>query len=541
MNNNLRIAVAQINTIVGDVAGNTKKIISTAITARDQQKADLVVFPETALTGYPPEDLLLRIELYSKIESALNLIKTKAKNVYIILGLPTQEQNQCFNTALLIYNGKTLARYHKQLLPNSDIFDEKRYFRTGTKHSIVIIKNIRIALAICEDLWAEQPMQMAKKARAQLMISINASPFDIQKHQLREQILKRRAREGDMPIIYVNSIGGQDELVFDGGSFVVNAQGHVVQQAPFFSENLMIINISCTPKLCLIKQNLIPRKSTEELVYNALVLGVRDYVEKNNFPGVIISVSGGIDSALTLAIAVDALGKDRVEAIYLPSHHSSILSKQIAKEETKNLGIKLTEISIEPIFKSCLGNLPKNWKKSPKNHVEENIQSRCRAIILMAFSNQKNLLVLSTSNKSETAVGYTTLYGDMAGGFCVLKDVSKTLVYRLAQYRNKISQVIPIMAITRAPTAELAPHQKDSDSLPPYSILDKILERYIELNQSIDEITAAGFNRTTVNEVISMVTHSEYKRRQSPPGVKITINAFGRGRRYPITSKFKDS
>ncbi|CAL7961745.1 Glutamine-dependent NAD(+) synthetase [Gammaproteobacteria bacterium] len=539
MKNNIYITAAQINTIVGDVKGNAKKIISASLYARDKQQADLVVFPETTLTGYPPEDLLLRSELYKHIKTALKQIQTKVKNIYIILGLPTKEQNKCFNTAILIYNGKIRARYHKQNLPNYGVFDDKRYFTAGTKSCTVNIKNIRIAITICADMWDIGPMRMAKKARAQLMIGINASPFDIRKYQRREQVLKSRAREGKMPIVYVNAIGGQDEVVFDGGSMVVNAQGKITQQAPFFTEDLMLINIATVPKLYPIKRRLPPVGNTEELVYQALVLGVRDYVEKNNFQGAIISVSGGIDSALALAIAVDALGRDRVETIYLPSRHSSSLSEQITKEEAKTLGVKLDVISIEPVFKAYLNNLPTEWNKLPKDSTEENIQARCRAIMLMAFSNKKNLLVLSTGNKSEMAVGYATLYGDMVGGFCVLKDVPKTLVYRLAEYRNKISPVIPQAAITRAPTAELAPHQKDSDSLPSYPILDEIIERYIELNQSIDKITAAGFDRTTVTKVVKMIKHSEYKRRQSPPGVKITINAFGRERRYPITSKFE--
>jgi NAD+ synthase (glutamine-hydrolysing) len=540
MKNNIYITAAQINTIVGDVKGNAKKIISASLYARDKQQADLIVFPETTLTGYPPEDLLLRSELYKHIKIALKQIQTKVKNIRIILGLPTKEQNKCFNTAVLIYNGKIRARYHKQHLPNYGVFDDKRYFAAGTKSCTINIKNIRIAITICADIWDKEPMRIAKKARAQLMISINASPFDIRKYQRREQALKSRAREGKMPIVYVNAVGGQDEVVFDGGSMVVNTQGKVTQRAPFFTEDLMLIDIVTVPKLHPIKRRLPLVRNTEELVYQALVLGVRDYVEKNNFRGVIISVSGGIDSALTLAIAVDALGKDRVETIYLPSRHSSSLSEQITKEEAKTLGVKLDVISIEPVFKACLNNLPKKWNKLPKDSTEENIQARCRAIMLMAFSNKKNLLVLSTGNKSEMAVGYATLYGDMVGGFCVLKDVPKTLIYRLAKYRNKISLVIPQAAITRVPTAELAPHQKDSDNLPVYPILDTIIERYIELNQTVDKITAAGFDRTTVIKVVKMIKHSEYKRRQAPPGVKITTNAFGRERRYPITSKFDE-
>ena len=536
MKNNLRIIAAQINTIVGDVEGNTKKIIANALYARDKQKADLIVFPETALTGYPPEDLLLRQELYEHTKIALKQIQAEVKNIYIILGLPTIENKKRYNTAVLIFNKKILASYHKQHLPNYGVFNESRYFTAGTKTCVVNIKDIKTAIMICADLWDEQPIRDAKKAHAQLTISINASPFDIKKSQLREQLLKRRARENKMPIIYVNSVGGQDELVFDGGSMVVNAQGKITQRAAFFSEALMPIDITIKPKLKPINRPLAPNGSIEERVYKALVLGVRDYVEKNNFKGVIISVSGGIDSALTLAIAVDAFGKNRVETLYLPSRYSSKLSAQIAKEEAKTLGVKHSVISIEPIFQAYLNNLPKEWAKLTKDATEENLQARCRATILMAFSNKKKLIVLSTGNKSEAAVGYATLYGDMVGGFCVLKDIPKTLVYRLAHYRNKISQVIPKAAITRAPTAELARNQKDSDSLPPYPILDEIIRRYIELNQPINKIVAAGFSRATVIKVVKMIKNSEYKRRQAPPGIKITTLSFGSERRYPITS-----
>ncbi|MBU0744219.1 MAG: NAD+ synthase [Gammaproteobacteria bacterium] len=540
MKSNLRISAAQINTTVGDIKDNTAKIIASAIYARDKQKSDVVVFPEMALTGYPPEDLLLRQELYKQTQTALNQIRTEIKNIYLILGLPTKEKNQCFNTAVVIYNGKIIAKYHKQILPNHGVFDEKRYFTAGTKTCAIKIKGIKTAITICEDLWSKEPVIAAKKMRAELIISINASPFDIQKPMLREQILSRRTKESGLPIIYVNSVGGQDELVFDGGSLVVNAKGKITQRALFFSEDLMAIDIALANK----KPNpnpktLTPLNSHVELVYQALVLGVRDYIEKNNFKGVIIGVSGGIDSALTLAIAVDALGKDRVETLYLPSRYSSDVSTKITKEQAKILGVKYSSISIEPIFKSFLNGLPKTWPRKLKNTTTQNLQARCRGTMLMGFSNEKGSIVLSTGNKSEMAVGYATLYGDMVGGFCVLKDVPKTLVYKLAQYRNKISSAIPKLAITRAPTAELAKNQKDSDDLPPYSVLDKILEKYIELNQPLDKIVAAGFKKDIVAKIIRMVNHNEYKRRQAPPGIKITTRAFGRERRYPITSKFE--
>ncbi len=531
MKKKLCFVAAQINATVGDVSGNAEKIIKHALYARDHQQADVVIFPELVITGYPPEDLLLRQELYGQIKLALRKIQTKVKGIYIILGLPVKEKQKYFNSALVIYNGKIITYYHKQLLPNEGVFDEKRYFAAGNKPCVVKIRGTKVGVVICRDLWAREPVYAAKKRGAELIIGINASPFDMQKPFLREQVLVSRARENKLPIIYVNTVGAQDELVFDGGSLVVNAQGVVTQRAMFFSEQLMFIDGSF-PKLPQSRINII------ELVYQALVLGVRDYVGKNNIPGVIVGVSGGIDSALTLAIACDALGKDKVQAVYLPSRYSSNLSKKASFALAKELGVRYIAIPIESAFKAVLNSLPKDQGKTFKSVTTQNIQARCRGIILMALSNHTGSIVLATGNKSEMAVGYTTLYGDMVGGFCVLKDVSKELVYKLAKYRNRITEVIPEVIITRAPTAELAKNQKDADDLPEYPILDKILKRYIELNQTISEITAAGFSKELVTKVINMVKRSEYKRRQAPPGVKITVCAFGRERRYPITSKF---
>ena len=536
MKNTFRIIAAQINTLVGDIAGNTEKIISYALKSRDELKGDLVVFPEMALTGYPPEDLLMRAELYQQIKVALTKIRRTVKNIYVLIGYPEQSKEGRHNNAILIYNGKTAATYSKQELPNYGVFDEKRYFIAGTKPCVVKIKKNKIALAICEDLWMPKVMQQAKKLHADLMVCINASPFDMDKPYVREKIMGKRAREGKMPIVYVNSIGGQDELVFDGGSMILDAKGNVVQRAEFFKEVLMPTDFTL-PKISPQPQNVLPITTIEERVYQALVLGVRDYVEKNNFKGAIIGASGGIDSALTLAIAVDALGKNRVETLFMPSRYTEKVSAEITRAQAELLQVKYSVIPIDQIFDCYLKNLSNEFKDLPHDITEENLQARCRGTLLMAYSNKKKLIVLSTGNKSEMAMGYATLYGDMVGGFCVLKDVPKTLVYRLANYRNRLTQVIPQMAIDRAPSAELKPNQKDTDSLPPYPILDEILERYIERNQSTQEIITAGFDEKIVQKIISAVNHNEYKRRQAPIGVRITTRAFGRDRRYPITKK----
>lgn len=535
MKNTFRIVAAQINTLVGDISGNARKIIAYAIKARDELQGDLIAFPEMVLTGYPPEDLLLRKELYKQIKVALNQIKREVKNIYMLIGHPEQTKAGRYNNATLIYNGKIIATYRKQELPNYGVFDEKRYFTAGTKPGVVKINNIKIALAICEDLWTPKVMQQAKKLHANFMICINASPFDMHKSALREKIIHQCTREGKMPIVYVNAVGGQDELVFDGGSMVANAAGKIVQRAEFFEESLIPIDFAL-PKVLPNPQNSLPMPTVEAKIYQALVLGVRDYVEKNNFKGAIIGVSGGIDSALTLAIAVDALGVTRVETLFMPSQYTDQLSNEIVKDQATLLKVKNSIIPINDIFNCYIKNLAEEFKGLPEDTTEENLQARCRGVFLMACSNKKKLIVLSTGNKSEMAVGYATLYGDMVGGFCVLKDVPKTLVYRLANYRNGISKVIPKKAIDRAPSAELKSNQKDTDSLPPYPILDEILERYIEREQSLNEIVKASFDEKIVSKIINMVNHNEYKRRQAPIGVRITTKAFGKDRRYPITS-----
>lgn len=542
MKNKLRIVLAQLNFLVGDIEGNTQKIIANAIKARDELKANVIVFPELTLTSYPPEDLLLRPDLYRRVNTALQILAREITGIDIIVGYPECHANQHFNAACLIRDGKIIGQYRKQHLPNYGVFDEKRYFTQGSTPCIVEIQNIRIAITICEDLWYPEPMAQAIAAKANLIISINASPFHKEKFLEREAIMTQRVKEGKIPLLYVNLVGGQDELVFDGGSFAIDSETKIAAHADFFVEQLLPIDIDINKNhSCALKHTPLPSKPiTEKLVYDALVLGVRDYIEKNHFPSVVIGLSGGIDSALTLAIAVDAIGKERVEVILMPSRYTAEISVIDAKKQADIMGVKYSIISIEPIFQAFLASLADEFSSYSPDTTEENLQARCRGTLLMAISNKKGALVLSTGNKSETAVGYSTLYGDMAGGFCMLKDVLKTWVYRLAHYRNSLSAtpIIPQRTIERAPSAELALNQKDEDSLPPYPILDEILQRYIVKDEDYTTIVAAGFEATTVEKVIKMVDRNEYKRRQAPPGVRISLRAFGRDRRYPITSGF---
>lgn len=539
MTKNLRIVMAQLNFIVGDIEYNADKIITNSIRARDELKADLIIFPELALTSYPPEDLLLVPALYTRIEAALKHIQQAVTGIDMLIGYPEKTIDGFYNKAALIRNGIIIANHYKEYLPNYSVFDEKRYFKAGCAPTITHIKDIPIAITICEDLWYSKPMLQAATAGAQLVISINASPFEINKSLQRQQIMMERAKEGNLPIVYVNLVGAQDELVFDGGSMVLDHQGNVCCSAGYFQEILFPVDLKLqTEKIIPPEAKTLPTPSEEERIYNALVLGVRDYIEKNRFPGAILGLSGGIDSALTLAIAVDAIGKDRVEGILLPSRYTSELSMTGAQQQAEIMGVKTRIIPIEPIFNAFLTTLAPEFVGQPVNVTEQNLQARCRGTVLMALSNKMGKIVLATGNKSEMSVGYSTLYGDMVGGFCVLKDVFKTTVYRLARYRNQLSPVIPEAVIERPPTAELAAGQKDQDVLPPYPILDEILERYIEQNQSLEQIVAAGFEQATVVRIIQWIDRNEYKRRQAPLGVKITSRAFGRDRRYPITSGF---
>lgn len=538
----IHFAMAQCNPLVGDIAGNTRMVLAWVERAREQG-AHAVLFPELVLTGYPPEDLLLRPALQARIESALRAVRDASHGITIVLGYPAFREGKLRNAAGVFSDGCCVAEYHKQCLPNYQVFDEKRYFEPGTSAAVFSLAGVPVALTVCEDIWHSGPMQQAQQAGARLMLNLNASPFHIGKQREREEdVLAVRAREGNMPIVYVNMVGGQDELVFDGGSCAVNVAGDVVSRAAAFDEALLWVNgeVDAGGKVHLSAVSPeAPRQDAVASVYQALVTGVRDYVTKNRFKGVVLGLSGGIDSALTLAVAVDALGPEQVEAVMMPFRYTSDMSQADAAAEADMLGVRYTVLPIEPAFDAFIQVLSDEFAGMPRDTTEENLQARCRGVLLMALSNKKGCLVLTTGNKSEVAVGYCTLYGDMAGGFDVLKDVPKTLVYALSNYRNQVSPVIPQRVIDRPPSAELAPDQTDQDSLPPYDVLDDILARYVEQDQSAEDIVSAGFDRTTVLRVIRLVDLNEYKRRQAAVGVRITRRGFGRDRRYPITNGWR--
>jgi NAD+ synthase (glutamine-hydrolysing) len=536
----LRIALAQLDLFVGDVGGNAQRVIDTAADARDRLKADLVLFPELSLSGYPPEDLLFHKGMKRQVAAAMERVRSEVSGVAVMVGYPDYVDDAIYNAAALIRDGKVLANYHKQELPNYSVFDEKRYFKHGDASRIVELNGIRVGLLICEDVWEPNPARKACDAGAQLLVVINGSPYSLQYQRRREDMVRARVKDTGLPIVYVNMIGGQDELIFDGGSFAMNAAGEIVQRAAPFKEMVYTVDVDLVDGKAVPRAGHIePELSQEASVYSALVLGVRDYVGKHKFPGVVLGLSGGIDSALTLAIAVDALGADRVRAVMMPSRYTSQISLDDAAMQARTLGVGYDIISIEGMFEAALGALQEVFAGRSPDTTEENIQARCRGLLLMAISNKTGRMVLTTGNKSEMAVGYATLYGDMAGGFAPIKDCSKMLVYRLAHYRNSIAQAIPPRVIERPPSAELRADQKDSDSLPPYEVLDPILELFIEDNLSVDEISARGFDRATVGRVLEMVKRNEYKRRQAPPGVRISDRAFGRDWRYPITSGYR--
>jgi len=534
----LRIVMAQSNFLMGDMMANARNTVEQAHKAKDELGADLIVFPELNITGYPPEDLLYRARFHEKVNAALKYICKQVKGIDLIVGHPRVLDEKIFNSASFIHSGKISATYDKQHLPNYSVFDEKRYFTAGSHACIVAIKNLPIGIIICEDTWFPGPTAQAKKSGAKLIVSLNASPFDYTKSTEREDVLQQRVDESDLPIIYVNCVGGQDEIVFDGGSKAIDTRKKICRHGGFYEESLTSVDIKLEKPIRMIATKQKSPLSELESIYGALVLGVKDYVNKNGFHGALIGLSGGIDSALTLAITVDALGSDRVEAVMMPSRYTSEKSIEDAEKIAKNFGVKYSVISIEPAFQALLDSLKDEFKRYKPDTTEENLQARCRGIILMAISNKKGRIVLTTGNKSEVAVGYTTLYGDMAGGFNVLKDVSKTLVFKLAKYRNKMKLQIPKRVISRPPSAELSHGQKDEDSLPPYPILDKIIDLYVIQDKSPEEIVAAGFDKILVRSIIKMITRAEHKRRQGPPGIRISRKAFGRDRRYPITSDY---
>lgn len=539
----MKIGLAQINTHVGAISTNAKKVLTTVLRARDELDCDLIVFPELTLSGYPPEDLLLHRAMRLRVDEALEEVRTGVNGIGAYVGFPEYDGDLIYNSAVLLRDGVELARHRKQVLPNYAVFDEKRYFESGGGPTVIDYEGIRFGLTICEDTWEAGPCSEARAAGAEVVLISNGSPYDMESQTNREVVLAERARENGIPLIYVNMVGGQDELVFDGGSVALDAEGTVVFRAPAFAEDIFVVDLLRDDQGVAIEStNIAPRLLVAESVYNALVLGTRDYVDKNGFDSVVLGLSGGIDSALTLCVAVDSLGADRVHAVMMPSRYTSDMSQEDAAEQTLNLGVRLDTLPIEPIFHVTLDVLKDLFEGLPPDATEENIQARCRGILLMALSNKTGKMLLTTGNKSEMAVGYATLYGDMAGGFAPLKDCSKTLVYELARYRNGLGApggpAIPARVITREPTAELRPDQKDSDSLPPYEILDAILEAFIENDYSVDQITNLGFDRDIVGRVLQLVKRNEYKRRQAPPGVRVSSRAFGRDWRYPITSGY---
>ncbi|MEJ0038786.1 MAG: NAD+ synthase [Gammaproteobacteria bacterium] len=545
MNQTLRLALAQLDLLVGDVQGNAERVVSTTRRAQSEHAADLVLFPELTLSGYPPEDLLFHRGFRRQVEAALASVCAGVGDAGVILGYPEyfgeNASTYLYNSASFVTQGAIVATHRKSELPNYKVFDEKRYFRSGTLPTVFERNGFRIGLLVCEDIWEPEPAQLTLGSGAELLIVINASPYESHKQREREEVVRKRVLDVKVPVVYLNSVGGQDELVFDGNSFVMDAAGEVVLRAPAFEEGVYPFEFkrSASGSVVPVTGNIVPLLSDDESVYRALVLGVRDYVSKHGFPGVVMGLSGGVDSSLTLAIAVDALGADRVHAVMMPSRYTADMSVHDAEEQARLLGVKYSVISIEGMFESTLAALKGEFAGTRPDTTEENIQSRCRMLLLMGISNKTRRMLLTTGNKSEMAVGYATLYGDMAGGFAPIKDCSKMLVYRLSNYRNSIGRVIPQRVIDRPPSAELRPDQKDSDSLPPYEVLDAILEAFIEEDLSVDEIVLRGFERTTVGRVLDLVKRNEYKRRQAPPGVRVSRRAFGRDWRYPITNGYR--
>ncbi len=538
----LRCVLAQLNLVVGDMDGNTTRIVAAAREALSETRADVVMLPELAVSGYPPEDLLFHAGMRAQVARSLERLKSEIHGITLIAGYPEYDGSRIFNSAIVIRDGRVLANHRKACLPNYRVFDEKRYFTPGVEPTVFDLAGIRAGVLVCEDIWQAEPARQARAAGAEVLLVINASPYEVGKQQQREDlVVRQRVAEVGLPVVFVNLLGGQDELVFDGNSFAMNAAGVVTARAPAFAEGLFTVELAVAPGGAVdpVPGTIAPLQSPEESVYGALVQGTRDYVDKHRFPGVVMGLSGGVDSALTLSIAVDALGSTRVHTVAMPSRYTSQMSKDDAAAQAQWLHVQHSEISIEGMFAATLAALANEFAGRAPDTAEENIQSRCRGLLLMGISNKTGKMLLTTGNKSEMSVGYATLYGDMAGGFAPIKDCSKLLVYRLARWRNTQSAAIPERVIERPPSAELRFDQKDTDSLPPYEVLDPILEAFIEDDLSVEEIVARGFDRTTVGRILDLVKRNEYKRRQAPPGVRVSGRAFGRDWRYPITSGYK--
>lgn len=541
-NQTLRIALAQLNVCVGDVQNNLSQVRAAIRQAREQQ-ADLIVFPELVLAGYPPEDLLFRPDFLMQMQAGVETLAAETDGMAVIVGVPLRRGAALQNMACVLRDGQIVAEYSKQCLPNYRVFDEKRYFTPGEQSLVVEVAGVKVGILICEDIWEDAPAQAAVAAGAEVLCVLNASPFSYDKQAHRAALLQRQAANNQCPLVYVNLVGGQDELVFDGDSMLLDAAGNIVFRAEAFAEGVFVQdwNVAVDAVGASHAGDRLQGKLLQDdaLIYRALTTGIRDYVHKNGFSGVLLGLSGGIDSALVLALAVDALGAENVEAVMMPFHYTSGMSLEDAQQQAAWLGVRYRNIPIASIYDSFTASLAPEFGERPVDVTEQNLQARIRGVLLMSLSNKLGNLLLSTSNKSESAVGYATLYGDMAGAFSPLKDVYKMQVYALAEYRNTLGQAIPQRVIERPPSAELAPGQVDQDSLPPYEVLDAILQHFIEGDEVLEDIIASGFDAATVRRVVNLVLLSEYKRRQAAPGVRISGRGFGKDWRYPITSAWR--